>query len=305
MPEHDSANQMYASWKQDFVDGWSLVLQQLDSKFRDAVTWGEPKQAEGAQVIDHIFPLEADIRTGSDASDTKWKTTETKPRWVHPITLELTVPVTQTDRLHTLADPTNPLVQTINAGHMRAMDSKIVLPAMFRSVTAGKDQDEVIAFPSSQVIAHGGLGITRDKVDESFERFRTAEVNLDIERPHIGITPRQERLLRNLAEVKLRDFEKMGGVIQDGKVTAYMGYVPIVSNNLVTYDDAGTKVVECPVWVPSGIHAVSWLEKRVEIGPRPDKNYTIQIYTEARYGATRTEEERVQKMLCSEDALPA
>lgn len=299
----DPANQMYESWKQDFTDGWDLVLQQLTSKFREFITWGEPKKAQGAQVIDHIFPLEADVRTGSDASDTKWKYADTKPRWAFPITLELTVPVTQTDKLHTLADPTNSLVKAINAGHMRAMDDHVIIDAFFRDVIAGKDQDETIAFPNGQVIPHGADGISRDKVDQAFEMFRLAEVDLEAEAPIMGISPRQERILRNLQEVSQKEFEKMGGVIKDGRVIAYLGFKTLVTNRLKKV--AGTNYVRCPVWVPSGMHGVTWLDKRIEIGPRPDKNYTTQIYTEMRAGATRAEEGRVIEMQCDEAALPA
>ena len=301
-------NQKYEGYADDFKIGYELALQQKTSRFRDKVKWAAPVKADGAQMFDHILPFEAETG-GSDYEDTKWTHPEMAPRWAFPIPIRVTVPISTTDRLSMLADPSNDLTQSILAAQNRALDGKIIVPAFYRDVTGGKDKDKTYAFAPGQVIDQNvganASGINRDKMDAAYELFEAAEVDLDEEMPWMAITPRQHRILRNLAEVKNRDFDKLGGVMKDGRVTQFLGFHVFVSNRLNKVTISDVTYVEMPVWVPSGMAVQPWLEPRVRISDRPDKNHVTQLFCEARYGAIRTEEERVIKILCNEEALPA
>jgi hypothetical protein len=304
MPE-DSKYEGYAD---DFKIGYQLALQQKTSRFKDKVKWVGPVKADGAQLVDHVLPFEAEVG-GSDMADTKWTHPDMLPRWAFPTPIRVAVPVTTTDKLSMLADPSNELTMSIIAAQQRALDGKIIVPAFFRDVIAGKDKDKTKVFDPNHIIDKDvggvGSGINRDKMDAAYELFEKAEVDLDEERPWMAITPRQHRLLRNLAEVKNIDFQKLGGVIKDGRVTQFLGFNVFVSNRLNTVQVGGVTYVEVPVWVPSGLIVQPWLEPMVRVDPRPDKNYTIQLFCEARYGAIRSEEGRVIKIMCNEEAVPA
>jgi len=301
-------NSKYEGYADDFKIGYDLALQQKQSRFRDKVKWASPVKGDGAQIVDHILPFEAEVG-GDDYADTKWTHPEMMPRWAFPISLTVSVPVTTTDRLSMLADPSNDLTASILAAQNRALDGKIIVPSFFRDVTGGKDKDKTLVFDPAQIIGKdiGGVdsGINRDKIDFAIEKFETNEVDLDEEMPWMAITPRQHRLLRNLAEVKNRDFDKLGGVVEKGRVTQFLGCYVFVSNRLIKVTIGGKVFVRMPIWVPSGMAVQPWLEPKVRISERPDKNYTTQLWCQARYGAIRTEEGRVIEVLCNEEALPA
>lgn len=304
MPE----NSKFEGYADDFKIGYQLALQQKTSRFKDKVKWVGAVKGDGAQLVDHILPFEAEVG-GSDLADTKWTHPEMLPRWAFPTPIRVTVPVTTTDKLSMLADPSNDLTASIIAAQQRALDGKIIVPAFFRDVTAGKDKDKTKVFDPAHIIDKDvggvGSGINRDKMDAAYELFEKAEVDLEEERPWMAITPRQHRLLRNLAEVKNIDFQKLGGVIKDGRVVQFLGFNVFVSNRLNTVLVGGVSYVEVPVWVPSGLLVQPWLEPMVRVSERPDKNYTMQLFCEARYGAIRSEEGRVIKIMCNEEAVPA
>ena len=304
MPEESK----YEGYADDFKIGYQLALQQRTSRFKDKVKWVAPVKGDGAQLVDHILPFEAEVG-GADLADTKWTHPEMLPRWAFPIPIRVTVPVTTTDKLSMLADPSNDLTASIIAAQQRALDGKIIVPAFFRDVTAGKDKDKTKVFDPAHIIGKdvgaADSGINRDKMDAAYELFEKAEVDLDEERPWMAIKPRQHRLLRNLAEVKNIDFQKLGGVIKDGRVVQFLGFNVFVSNRLRKVLVGGVSYVEVPVWVPSGLLVQPWLEPLVRVSERPDKNYTMQLFCEARYGAIRSEEGRVIKIMCNEEALPA
>lgn len=291
---------MYEGYADDFKVGYELALQQKGSRFRDHVTFVAPVKGDGAQVIDHLLPFEADIG-GDDIGDTKLDEADFLPRWAFPITIRKAIVITTTDRLSMLADPSNAIVQSMWMAHRRAMDDKIIIPSMFRDVTAGKDKDQTVAFPAAQKVLStvgANAGMNKTKVDAAFELLEKAEVDLDEEQPRMAISPRQHRNLRALAEVANEDFRKLGGVIEKGRVKEFLGFIIVISNKLLK--KAGTNLLRCPVWVPSGVAVQPWMDPRVRISERPDKNYVTQVWAECRYGAIRTEEGRVVEVECDE-----
>lgn len=299
---------MFEGYAEDFKIGYELALQQIGSRFKDKVTYAPPAKGKAAQVIDHIMPMEAEVG-GDDTGDTKWTHASMMPRWAFPRVTRLTTPVTTTDHLSMLEDPSNALTKSVMAGQMRALDKKIIIPAFFRTVTGGADQDKQIAFPASQLVDQnvGGnaSGLNRSKIDNCIELFEKAEVDLDMEQPWMAIDPRQHRLARNIAEVSNRDFEKLGGVMEKGRVRELFGCRVFVTNMLTKVVISTVEYLEVPVWVPSGMVVQPWMDLTVKVSERADKNYTTQIYTEQRWDAVRTEEGRVCKVLCKADALPA
>jgi len=52
--------------------------------------------------------------------------------------------------------------------------------------------------------------------------------------------------------------------------------------------------------VPSGMHVGQWNGLETRIGERADKKYITQIYMWGSLGATRTQEEKVIEIKCSE-----
>lgn len=300
-------DEKFHGYADDFKIGYDLALQQKVSRFKDKVKFVAPVKGAGAQLVDHILPFEAEVG-GNDTADTKWTHPDLMPRWAFPISIRVTVPITSTDKLSMLADPSNDLTRSIIAAQQRALDGQIIVPSFFRDVVGGKDKDRTIIFPATNIIGKdvgaADSGINRVKMDAAYELFEVAEVDLDEEKPWMAISPRQHRILRNLAEVKNNDFVQMGGVIKDGRVIQFLGFMIMTSNRLTRVMIGGVPYVQVPVWVPSGIAVQPWMEPTVKLSERPDKNYTVQLYCEARYGGIRTEEGRVIQILCNENAIP-
>lgn len=305
MPLDSSKFEGYAD---DFKLGYDLALQQKRSRFRDKVMIAKPVKGSGAQMVDHILPFEAEI-ADDDYGDTKWTHPNLMPRWAFPVAMRVAVPISTTDQLEMLKDPSNELTMSIIAAQMRALDGKVIVPAFFRDVTGGKDKDKVLTFDAGHIIdkdvGAANSGINRDKIDYGIELFELAEVDLEEERPWLAVTPRQHRLMRSIAEVSEKEFEKLGGVMKDGRVTQFLGCNIFVSTRLTKVDIGGVTYVEMPMWVQSGMVVQPWMEPTVRISERPDKNYTTQLFCEGRWGAIRTEEGRVLKIVCNEEALPA
>lgn len=298
MPE----DTMFETYADDFKAGFELNLQQMTSKFRDAVSWAEPVKGRSATIVNFISPFEVEVG-GDDLQDTVLDGADTNTRWAFPVVMRKAVPVTNTDLLSSLSDPSNALVKAMWAAHRRGLDDHVVIPAFFRDVVGGIDKDQTISFPAADSIdiAVGGAssGINRIKVQSALERLQVSEVDLEMERPHMAISPRQHTLLLNLAEVSEQEFNKFGGVIENGMVKFWLGVRIRISNRLATNAAGDLRV---PLWVPSGMVVQPWAETRVRVSERSDKNYTMQIYAESRYGAVRYEEGRVIEIECNPTA---
>mgnify|MGYP006277789961 FL=1 len=298
MPEYDGAT--YDAYAEDFKSGYELGLQQRMSKFDPYVTMAPPLSGDSATIINIVEPFEAQVG-GDDLGDTEWSIPEFNTRWAFPVKIRAAIPVTTDDQLYTLSDPSNPLIQSTLAAHRRAMDNRIILPAMFRDVTGGKDKGKTFSFdPVNHVVAKsvGGADTSLNyyKLVELRQKMLELEVDLDAEPITIAIPPQVEAHLLHLAEAKNSDFNKLGIVISNGRVTSAMG-CNIVVSNMIEKDPTGVTWY-CPAWVRSGIGVQSWLNPWVRISERDDKNYTTQVFAEMRAGAARMMEGKVFRVEC-------
>lgn len=298
MPNYPNAT--FDAYAEDFKAGYELGLQQQVSKFDQYVTMAPPVRGDSATIINVVEPFEA--RVGADRlADTEWSIPEFNTRWAFPVTIDSAIPVTTDDQLYTLSDPSNPLIQSTLAAHRRAMDRKIILPAMFRTVTAGKAKDKTYTFDTvNHVVAKsvGGANTSLNyyKLVELRQRMLELEVDLDAEMITIGITPQIEAHLLHLLETKNEDYRRLGIVLQNGRVTQALGCNLVVSNFIDKSPDGTTWY--CPAWVRSGIGVQTWLDPKIRISERADKHYTTQIYAEMRAGSARMMEGKVFRVDC-------
>lgn len=297
MPDQNqSTYQVYAD---QFRAGYELALQQKAAKFEPHVTMLKPIDGIGGTVANFVEPFEAEVG-GDDLGDTEWSIPEFNTRWVFPIKIRSAVPVTTDDQLYTLEDPKNPLIEATYASHRRAMDRKIILPAMFRAVTGGKDKDKTFSFPAGHVVAKsiGGAdtGLNWSKYVRVNQMFQELEVDLDDEAVTIGISPQQEAWALHMAETKNSDFMKLGITVENGRLRRFASWNVVVSN-AIAKNTAGTSWL-CPVWCKSGIGVQMWLNPKIRVSERPDKNYTTQIFAEMRAGAVRMQEGKILQLEC-------
>jgi len=297
---------LYDAYRDHFRSSLNLALQQRVSKLAPHVTMMESVTGLGAQVMKHLLPFETDVDTDDDWSDTKVADAEATSRWAYPKTLRKALKITQSD-LTAMEDPSSQFMQTIRASIERAVDRRIIMPAFFGTVTGGLEQEKQYAFDTAShtvPVGEGGAdsNINFAKITKAKQLFEEAEVDLDMEQPIMQITPKIHRGLLHMAEVKNSDFMKLGGVInENGIVTRFLGCMIRVSN-IALYKQGSATVARIPIWVKSGMGLQPWLFSKERIGEREDKNYSLQLYHERRYGAARLEEGRVLEIECNEAA---
>jgi hypothetical protein len=202
-----------------------------------------------------------------------------------------------------LGDVTSPrsaVVQSHAKAFQRSMD-EAVLNAAIGTAYIGEDGDEAVDLPSTQKVdvsfGSANSGLTLAKLIEA--RSILGENEADGERLIFFYAQKQlDNLLLNVNQVSSADYANVKALVE-GKVNMFMGFEFIKTQLLPI--DSSTNVRTCVAMAASGV-AFSKNGMSTKIIVRDDLNETLQIRTKARYGATRTEEEKVVAVYCDEDA---
>jgi hypothetical protein len=277
-----------------------LLLQQRGAMLRPYCMSGT-HVGTGASPVNQFGSLEAKAPTARYAP-ISFDEPSAARRWVNPIDKEVAIPVDNYDLLRTIEDPKSALVEMAAFALGRAFDAEIIRAANATSVTgvAGAGTE---AFSGTYQIADtfGGAaacGLNVAKMVEADRLFRVTDPNLpDREGKVLVIGPTQHANLLNEAQVTSSDFNRNGGVLNDGKVTKFMGFDIVVSNLLGT---SGSDRV-CLTWVKSGMHLGVWQDIMSRVTIREDlSSQPWQVYTRATFGATRLQQGKVVAILCAE-----
>ena len=276
----------------DYKSTVQMLLQQKGSKFRGHVTEDHYRGKSGA-AVNQIGAVTAQKRTTRHA-DTPLIETPHDRRWVFPSDYEWADLIDDSDKLRTIADPTSPYAINGAQALGRAMDDVIIAAATATSLT-GEDGTTSTTFPSAQTATTTAGGLTVAKLREAMQLLIAAEVDVDMETLVCAIGAQQHDDLLSETQAISLDFTNKP-VLVDGRIKAFMGFNFIDSQRLAL---SGTnRTVVC--WAKSGLHLGIWGDIDVEIGPRPDKSYSTQVYVKGTFGATRIEEKKVVAITCSE-----
>lgn len=276
----------------DYKSTVQMLLQQRGSKFRGHVMEDHYRGKSGA-AVNQIGAVTAQKRTTRHA-DTPLIETPHDRRWVFPSDYEWADLIDDSDKLRTIADPTSPYAINGAQALGRAMDDVIITAATATAKT-GEDGTTSTAFPSAQTATTTAGGLTVAKLREAMQLLIAAEVDVDNEPLFCAIGAQQHDDLLGETQAISLDFTNKP-VLVDGRIKAFMGFNFLDSQRLAL---SGTdRTVVC--WAKSGLHLGIWGDIDVEIGPRPDKSYSTQVYVKGTFGATRIEEEKVVAITCSE-----
>ena len=277
---------------QQYKTNVELLLQQMGSRFRDKVGT-DTYIGKAGKAIEQVGAVAA-VKKTSRHADTPLISTPADARWVFPQDYEWADLIDTQDRVRMLIDPTSSYA--MNGAHSigRAMDDEIIA-AFFGNSLTGENGTTSTPFPAGQQAATTAGGLTTQKLREAMELLLAAEVDPDRETIYCAISARQHTDLLADANTINVDFNTMKPLAQ-GKVSFFMGFQFILSERLpITGANR-----ELPVWVPSGMHMGMWEDLRTEIDRRPDKSYATQVYVAATIGATRTQEEKIVRIICDE-----
>lgn len=209
------------------------------------------------------------------------------------------------DRIRMLADPTS--AYTMNAVYAfgRAMDD-ILIQAAFGTAYTDKTGSTPVTLPAGQIVTStyvesgtaAASNLTIGKLRRARYLFGKAEADTEGEADLVAVVdPSQTQSLLRTTEVTSADYNTVKALVA-GQIDTFMGFKFIRSNRLPV---SGT-VRDCLLFEKQGLTLAINSEVDVDVGPRRDKNNTVQVYVEAHFGATRMWEEKVIKMQCDEAA---
>ena len=278
----------------------SLLLQQKGSKLRGAVQTGSYKGKQSEVVTQYGA-------TSARAVSTRYQpivpvNTPNNRRWVFPEDYDWADLIDNFDKLRLLADPQSAYSQNGLYAMGRAIDD-VIISGIFGANKTGEAGGTTTNFDTlnQQVAvnyaAAGNVGLTVDKLREARRILMENEVDLDAEPAYCAISAEQHDDLLGQLQVTSADFNTDAPVMQDGKVTRFLGINFIHTERLPT--SSGFR--RCPVWVPSGVHLGMWNDIASNVTQRRDlSSHPFQVYLMGTFGATRTEEKKVVDILCAE-----
>lgn len=274
---------------QQYKANVELLLQQADSRLRNAVTTGS-HVGKAASVVEQFGSATAQLKTGRHA-DTPLLDLSQDKRWVFPLDYEWGSLVDNEDQLRALIDLTSPYAQAGSAAMLRAMDD-VILAAIFGTNYTGENGTTAESFGTvgsgtyDVGVNVGGTasGLNVAKLQSAIRLLMTANKGDLMESVFGAISSYEHDLLLKEYQVANKDYG-MGGVLVDGKIKRFMGVDFILTERLTI--TSGNRLI--PIWLKSGMYLGLWNDLSAQISKRADKSYATQVYLSMTLGATRTQ----------------
>jgi len=294
------SDQIASAYAVQYGTNVSILLQQKGSKLRSTVAMGSYK-GKASEVVTQYGA------TSARAVSTRYSpivpvNTPNARRWVFPEDFDWADLIDNFDKLRLLADPQSAYTQNGLYAMGRALDD-VIIAGMLNDNKTGESGGTTTSFDTSNqrvavnYAAAGNVGLTVDKLREARRILMENEVDLDAEPVYCAISAEQHDDLLGQLQVTNADFNTDAPVLQDGKVTRFLGINFIHTERLPT--SSGFR--RCPVWVPSGVHLGMWNDIASNVTQRRDlSSHPFQVYLMGTFGATRTEEKKVVDILCAE-----
>lgn len=289
-------NMITAAFVQQFHDSFEIATQQKDSRLQGAVH--DRGQITGsAFTINDMGSIEMNQIT-TRFGDTVWDVPEAGTRNALMADYGLFVPVEKRDLRKLIADPQGPyMALTLSACNRKKDD--VIYRALLDGVPR-KTEDNgaytIVQLPAKQKIVAGGTGMTKAKLIAAKAMFRRNECD-EQNGEELYFTYNADMLTQILSDTTLTSADFMAvKMLQEGALsTKWLGFNWLAYEKLdKTVDDVtGAVTAKAAAWCKTAVHFGTGAEYNLDIGPRRDKNNTIQISVDASYGAGRANESKV------------
>lgn len=206
------------------------------------------------------------------------------------------------DKLRTIIQPTSGYARSQAAALGRQMDSAIIAAALGTAYSGKSGQTSVVYDTTYQIAVtydESGASVTSNL---TIGKLRRARYNLDINEAVMDgetltcvLTASQMQSLLRTTEVTSADYNTVKALV-NGTVNSFLG-MNFVRTQLLPKSSNNRSVL---VYPKSAIKLGVADETKLRITERDDKNYSVQVYSEATFGATRLWEEKVIEILCDE-----
>jgi hypothetical protein len=277
------------------------LAQQKSSRLRNTVMF-EPGIRGKRFSRDQIGASEMVQRTTRNG-DTQLLEVPHARRWMQPVPFTWATLIDGVDVRRVIEDPQSDYARAAASAAGRRIDRTIV-EAFFATATTGEEAGSTVAFPAGQAInvnswaygtGTGNAGLTISKLIEAKVMLDAAEVG-DEEERYIACTAKQLGNLLATTEVTSSDYNTVKALVK-GEIDTYMGFK---FNRVEFLPVDGNSYRRVPAYTRSGMCLGMVQDIEVRVDPRPDKNYSTQIWAQIDLGATRMEEVRVVEIKCAE-----
>lgn len=206
------------------------------------------------------------------------------------------------DKLRMIIDPTSGFAESQAMALGRKMDS-IIITAASGSAYSGKtgattvsyDTDFRIAVDYVESGAAANSNLTIGKLRRARYLLDSNEAVMDGEALTICVTASQVQSLLRSTEVTSSDYNTVKALVA-GEINTFLG-MNFVRTELLTKSGNNRT---CLVYPSSAILLGVGQDIVTRINEMPNKQYSVQVYSEATFGATRLWEEKVIEILCDE-----
>ncbi len=207
------------TWGYDtYSSGLEVLCQAMTSRTRDCVTL-ETKTGERI-AFDQIGDTELEERE-NDTADLPTTEFMEDRRWMSNIEYSGRKLLGRKTNLEILNDPKNAYSQGFAYAGARKLD-RTVIAAAVGDTWIGKKGTEKISLPSSQIIPHGGTGMTIAKLKTGVEILKAAEAFMPGDTITCFWTAKNEHVLIDATEVKSSDFNNTK-VMVEGELRSFFG----------------------------------------------------------------------------------
>ncbi|WP_225205085.1 phage capsid protein [Novosphingobium huizhouense] len=251
-----------------------------------------------ARIENRFGRLKMEEKQGRN-TDTNSTDIDSVARWIAPGKKANVAPLLDRDDSETTeVDLGSPLVKEVAAAAATYHDDMFGV-GYFGNAWSGELGDTAVPFKNANIIAHGGTGLTLDKLIATRELLRKRHVNIQREKPIILLQPEDETDLLQIPEYKSFDYNG-SKPLENGEIKPFMGFrffsitpdAESMPRSYASFFANGGATRQLPVFVPSGLHRGVWVEFWGKITDRADKNHSEQFYGEARSAVVRTDEDK-------------
>jgi hypothetical protein len=271
-----------------------LLLNQGGSILRPLIT-EQPMKGTGSQVVDQVGKSTTHDMPAR-GSRTLQHSTPLTSRWAHPKGKYTTETVATPDLMKTLADPTNKFLQSMANAVGEDVDREIIRAVIGTSMI-GPEGTTSLALPATQIMPHGSTGMTVAKLMKIRTKFKKADVDMKKDPVTIVLSPDQMEDLFKAVEIGSADYNPIRSLYY-GEVDMFLGMRFVESNLLPKSGTTRT----CVAFSASAITLGIWEGIFGRVTELPEQHYERLLYIRKHYGATRTEELKVQSIGCTEAA---
>ncbi|WP_449769553.1 phage capsid protein [Klebsiella pneumoniae] len=287
-------NMITAAFIQQFHDSFEIAAQQKDSRLQAAV-YDRGNITGASFTINDMGTIEMTQIT-ERFGDTVWDLPDAGTRNALMADYGVFVPVEKRDLRKLLADPQGPYLQLTLAASNRKKDD-VIYRALLDDVlrkTSNTGAYAPVALPALQKIVAGGTGMTKAKLIAAKAMFRRNECD-EQNGEELYITYNADMLTQILSDTTLTSADFMAvKMLQEGAGSGnWLGFKWLAYEKLDSATAESVTTKTAVAWCKSAVHFGTGEEYNVDIGPRRDKNNTIQISVDASYGAGRAAENKV------------